>query len=254
MNPRPHALWLTVSPALKKFDRRLLGELGRYTSICRWEYLQSVDEPCCLETPVRLLHDYVSACDQPVHLLGHGLSGIIGLIYARQFPQRVRSLTLLSVNAVPTVNWHAHYYALRQLLPCSRDIVIAQMARLLFGPRSYDITRALVNVLKEDLDDGLALHSLVSQSKVLTGTVESPLLVCCGRQDGVLSYPAHARWQPYLKPHDMLWQCAEGHHFFHFDYPKQVAQAITHYWRSLPALSADCLALTQSFYDSQRKS
>ncbi|MEO1591736.1 MAG: alpha/beta hydrolase [Cyanobacteria bacterium J06632_22] len=227
------ALWLTVSPALKKFDQRLLCELNRRRPILRWEYRQTADEPCCLETPVSLLQDYLKAYDRPVHLLGHGLSGVVGLAYVQRFPQRVKSLTLLSVNATPAVNWHAQYYALRQLLPCSRDIVVAQMARLLFGPRSYDLTRVLVELLKQDLDTGLALHSLASHNTFDPAGIEPPLLVCYGGQDDILNRPMHECWQPYLKSSDALWQCSSGRHFFHFEQPKAVAQAIQHYWRQL---------------------
>lgn len=231
MTPYSDALWLTASPALKKFDQRLLCQLNRFVSIRRWEYHQTVDEPCCLETPVNLLHDYMKTCDRPLHILGHGLSGIIGLAYAQRFPHRVRSLTLLSVDAIPTINWHAHYYALRQLLPCSRDIVLAQMAKLLFGPRSYELTKILVDVLKRDLDTGLALHSLVSHHDLSPMVIQPPVLVCYGGHDDVLSQPIHERWQPYLKPTDALWQCVDGRHFFHFDHPKAVVKAIRQYWQ-----------------------
>ncbi|MEO0539472.1 MAG: alpha/beta hydrolase [Cyanobacteria bacterium P01_A01_bin.105] len=227
----PDALWLTASPALKKFDQRLLCQLNRYTAIQRWEYHQTADEPCCLETPVTLLHDYLKSCSAPVHLLGHGLSGIVGLMYARRFPQRVKSLTLLSVNATPALNWQAHYYALRQLLPCSRDIVLAQMVKLLFGPQGYDLTKVLVEVLKQDLDTGLSLHSLMSRSNVPSGPIDPPLLVCYGSYDNVLAQPLHERWQPYLKSTDRLWQCVGGRHFFHFDQPKALTQAIRHHWQ-----------------------
>lgn len=246
MTQFPDALWLTVSPHLKKFDQRLLCQLNRYVKIRRWEYHQSADEPCCLETPIRLLHDYIKVGDRPLHLLGHGLSGIIGLIYARQFPHRVRSLTLLSVNATPTTNWHAHYYALRQLLPCSRDIVVAQMAQLLFGPRGYDITKALVEILKQDLDTGLALHSLASRSDIAPGPIEPSLLICYGSHDGILNLPMHERWQPHLKAGDQLWQCTEGRHFFHFDQPKSTAQAIRQYWQQLSDTVSATASVTSS--------
>ena len=205
--PYPEALWLTVSPALKKFDQRLLCQLSRQLLIRRWEYHQTADEPCCLETPVSLLHDYLKTSDRPIHLLGHGLSGIVGLLYAQRFPHRVRSLTLLSVNANPAINWHAHYYALRQLLPCSRSLVLAQMAKALFGPRPYDLTKILVDALGQDLDTGLALHSLVSHQDIAATAIEPPLLVCYGSQDDILNPPLHEHWQHHLKPTDALWQC-----------------------------------------------
>ncbi|MEM8804898.1 MAG: alpha/beta hydrolase [Cyanobacteria bacterium P01_G01_bin.38] len=237
-----NALWLTVSPHLKKFDQRLLCQLARYTAIRRWEYHQTSDEPCCLDTPVKMLHDYVRRCDRAehasltaapkLHLLGHGLSGVIGLIYARRFPHRVKSLTLLSVGASPAANWHSQYYGLRQMLPCSRDIILAQMVRLLFGPQGHRLTLALMQVLERDLDTGLSLHSLAGRTEIAAGGIAPPLLICFGEQDGIVGGSMQDQWQPFLKPEDRLWHCPQGHHFFHFDHPKRVANAIRDYWHS----------------------
>ena len=110
------ALWLSVSPSLKRLDQPLLNELSQQVPIAQWEYSQTLDEPCCLATTITLLHDYLEQCDRPIHLLGHSVSGLIGLLYARQYPQRVKSLTLLSVASYPAVNWQVHYYILRQHL------------------------------------------------------------------------------------------------------------------------------------------
>ncbi|MEO1354075.1 MAG: alpha/beta hydrolase [Cyanobacteria bacterium J06635_15] len=232
------ALWLTVSPHLKKFDQRLLCQLAKYGVIRRWEYHQTPDEPCCLETPVKMLHDYVRRCDSDsaegrtqLHLLGHGLSGVIGLIYARRFPHRVKSLSLLSVGASPAANWHSQYYGLRQTLPCSRNVILAQMVRILFGPQGHTINRALIQVLERDLDTGLALHSLVDRTEIAAGGIVPPLMVCFGEQDGIIDGSLQARWQSWLKPGDRLWSCPQGHHFFHFDHPKQVATQIRDHWR-----------------------
>ena len=251
MTQKSSALWLTVSPHLKKFDQRLLCQLAKYTTVRRWEYYQTPDEPCCLETPVNALHDYFRRCDRTdapphqLHLLGHGLSGVIGLIYARRFPHRVKSLTLLSVGASPAINWHSQYYALRQLLPCSRDLVLAQMVRLLFAKQGRSLTQPLMQVLERDLDTGLALHSLVQRTEIAAGGIEPPLFLCMGEQDGIIDDLARERWQPYLKPSDRLWQCPQGNHFFHFDYPKPVVSAIRDYWHSLPTTVQHPLNLIQ---------
>lgn len=236
MSQLPSALWLTVSPHLKKFDQRLLSNLSKRISIARWEYLQTVDEPCCLEVVIDLLHGYLQEVHghEQVHLIGHGLSGIVGWLYAQRYPQHVRSLTLLSVGANPGVNWHAHYYALRQLLPCSRGIVLAQMVRMLFGVRSCDITRALVQVLAQDLDAGLALHSLVDCQAIQSAKIQPPLLVCQGDHDAVVS--SAVRWQPLLKSGDRVWTCPNGHHFFHFDHPRLAATTLLDYWQRVEQL------------------
>lgn len=231
MSQLPSTLWLTVSPHLKRFDQRLLCHLSKRVSIARWEYIQSVDEPCCLDVAVDLLNDYLTRCDHPngVHLVGHGLSGVVGWLYAQRHPEQVKSLTLLSVGVNPAVNWHAHYYALRQLLPCSREIVLAQMVRMLFGGRGCDITRALVQILANDLDSGLALHSLVTCQEIKAAQVQPPLLICQGGHDAVID--SAERWQRLLKPDDYLWTCPKGYHFFHFDQPRLVATTLLNHWR-----------------------
>lgn len=238
MSHLPSALWLTVSPNLKRFDQRLLCRLSKRVSIARWEYIQTVDEPCCLEVVIDLLHEYLyknlTETNKPVDMIGHGLSGIVGWLYAQRYPEHVRSLTLLSVGANPAVNWHAHYYALRQLLPCSREIILAQMARMLFGPRSCDITRVLVQMLAQDLDLGLALHSLVNCQEIEPAQIKPPLMVCQGAHDAVVN--SAERWQPLLKPSDRIWTCPQGHHFFHFDQPRLVETAILNYWQQIDRL------------------
>ena len=239
MSYLPSALWLTVSPNLKRFDQRLLCRLSKRVSIARWEYIQTIDEPCSLEIALSLLHEYLDAKftreNRRVDLVGHGLSGIVGWLYAQRHPEHIRSLTLLSVGAKPAVNWHAHYYALRQLLPCGRDMVLAQMARMLFGPRSCDITRVLVQMLEQDLDAGLALHSLVECQEIESTKIQPPLLVCRGAYDAVVD--TAERWQPLLKPDDRVWTCPQGHHFFHFDQPRLVETAILNHWQQVERLN-----------------
>ncbi len=205
----------------------------------RWEYLQTEDEACSLEVAIGLLYEYLQGhfghTQKPVHLIGHGLSGIVGWLYAQRYPEHVRSLTLLSVGAKPAVNWHAHYYALRQLLPCSREIVLAQMVRMLFGPRSHDITRLLVQILAQDLDKGLALHSFTDNQKITAAQIQAPLLVCRGEHDVVVD--SADQWQPWFKAGDRVWSCPKGNHFFHFNEPRQVETVILKHWQQVDQLS-----------------
>lgn len=237
MNPNPNLLWLSVSPYLKCFDRRLLLQLAKVAPIRQWEYSQTVDEPCSMDAVVAALHDYVSDRatlerqsgnpDYKVHLLGHGVSGAIALLYARRHPEHVASLTLLSVNAMPAVNWQAHYYALRQLLPCSREMVLAQISRTLFGEQPLRFCKALAHLLAKDLDSNLTFHSLAHHAKVPSGSTEVPLLVCNGAQDAIICGQKQSLWQDVMKSGDRLWQCPKGNHFFHFHQAEATARVIT---------------------------
>jgi pimeloyl-ACP methyl ester carboxylesterase len=108
----PNVIWLNTSPSLRWVDQPLLRHLVRCRPILRWEYTQSQDEASSLDTAVDLLHKYVLSRPAEtedttrVHLAGHGISGVVGLLYARRFPKYVRSLTLLSVAAQPAATWH----------------------------------------------------------------------------------------------------------------------------------------------------
>lgn len=245
MNHDLNLLWLSVSPYLKCFDRRLLSRLVKIAPVRQWEYSQTVDEPCCVDAVIAALHEYV--CDRAtlerqsdnpdykVHLLGHGVSGVVALLYARQHPERVASLTLLSVSAAPAVNWQAHYYALRQRLPCSREMVLAQMSRNLFGNQPVRFSKALAQLLEKDLDSNLTFHSLAHHTEIPAGSSEIPLLVCNGAHDSIVCSQKQPFWHDAMKPGDRLWQCPEGNHFFHFHHAEAVAGAIAEHISNISA-------------------
>jgi surfactin synthase thioesterase subunit len=272
----PNVLWLSVSPHLKGFDQRLLGQLVKTATVRRWDYCQTADEPCCTDDVIDSLHEYLSerasleksweeknweetsweaeTAMPQVHLLGHGLSGVIGLLYARRYPQYVASLTLLSVGSLPAVNWQAYYYALRQHLPCSRERVLAQMTQLLFGEQPCRFSRALAELLTRDLDNSLTLHSLAHHTHIEPSRVEVPLLICNGAADAIMQSQKEPCWDKWMHlrngadqsdqadhPHRSpqspqsfdLWHCPQGNHFFHFHHPQSVAAKITSYWHQL---------------------
>ena len=112
MSHLPSALWLNVSPSLKRFDQRLLCYLAQQVSINRWEYVQTEDVPCSLEVAIRLVYEYLQQyfvhSQKRINLIAHCLSGSVGWLYAHRFPESVRWLMLLSVAPSPAVTWHAH--------------------------------------------------------------------------------------------------------------------------------------------------
>ncbi|NMF86287.1 alpha/beta hydrolase [Nodosilinea sp. P-1105] len=237
-NP-PDTLWLCLNPSLRPFDQLLCRQLNRQTELRCWGYYQTPDEPCCIETALGLLHQYMRLQGRPMHLLGHGLSGALGLLYARLHPHWVTSLTLLSVGGNPAVGWHAHYYALRDLLPCDRKAILMQMARMLFGPQVLGQTLAQAKLLAQVLDTELTPHSIGHHNQFSPGGVIPPLLVCRGEHDTIVDPNAQAQWQPWLKPGDSLWSCPEGRHFFHYDHPQPVSQIILEFWQGVSSASSD---------------
>ncbi len=231
MTQLPNALWLNVSPALQGFDRPLLKDLSQYTSIAQWEYAQTPDEPNSLETALVVLHDYLKHRNHPIHLLGHSTGGLLGLLYARQHPERVRSLTLLSVGVNPAVDWQAHYYTQRRLLPCNQHIILRQMVYSLMGCPPKDTAEELIKLLEQDLYQSLSPHSLVRSKSLLPIAVEVPLLVCGSVDDTVIDPHQLRGWQQHLHhPTSRLWVCSGGRYFFHYFYSQQVSDQIVQFW------------------------
>jgi pimeloyl-ACP methyl ester carboxylesterase len=229
----PNALWVNVSPALKIFNRRLLSQLSHYEIIACWEYSQTLDEPISLEIAIELLHDYLQSCSQSLHLIGHSTGGLLALLYARRYPERVRSLTLLSVGAHPAIDWQAHFYVLLQLLPCSREMILTQMVGNLFGRQSQTEVRRLIQVLKNDLRDSLSPHTLWERVSLPPGDASVPMLVCGSQNDVIVDPQLFQSWKTWLKEGDRLWQCPEGRHFFHYFQPKLVSEQVIKFWMSV---------------------
>ncbi|AFZ45558.1 alpha/beta hydrolase fold protein [Halothece sp. PCC 7418] len=228
------ALWISVSPTLKRFHRPLQTYLSRQLIVQEWAYQQEEDEPCTLDIPVTLLHDYLKCSTQPVHLVGHSTGGVVAFLYALHYPERVKSLTLLGVGVNPLIDWHAHYYTYRQLLSaCSQNIVLAQMVRALFGSQDQNRTKGFVKLLAGDLQTTPSPHSLMSRSRLQAQTVSSPLFVCGSQDDVIVDPNALHGWKNYFKPEDRSWECASGHHFFHYYHPQPVGNAILNFWESL---------------------
>lgn len=233
MSISPHVLWLSVSPSLKRFDRPLIRVLAQHTVLAHWEYLATPDEPCSLDLALEVLHNYLHGCDRPPHVVGHGLSGWLGLEYARRYPEQVASLTLLGVGVYPAVDWQAHYYAQRRLLPCSQWMLLTQMVRNLFGPAVRPIVKELVDALAQDLETSPSPHSLLYRHCVPPGGSPVPLLVCGSANDVVADPHQLQGWQPWLKPGDRLWMFPSGYHFFHYFFPHEVQWQVLRFWRSL---------------------
>ncbi len=226
------ALWLNVSPALQRLDGKLLKCLARHYNLSHWSYRQTCDEPSSLEIALTLLQDYLKVKNRPIHLFGHGIGGLLGLLYARRFPGRVKSLTLISVGVNPMVDWQAHYYTRLEKLPCSRYQVLTQMAYSLFGYQAKPLIHGWINLLEADLASSPSPHSLLRRVSLFPGKVPVPLMVCGGQDDAIVDPTQIYGWRPWLKPEDRLWICRHGRYFFHHDFPQQVASQILSFWET----------------------
>ena len=229
----PDVLWLNVSPALKRFNSRLAVKISQKTRIGQWEYSQTLDEPNSFTIALALLDQYLQSCDHPIHLIGHGASGLLGLLYARQHPENVKSLTLLSVGVAPAINWETYYYEQIYHLKCCRSMLMTQIAYDLLDCRSYHHIQAMVKVLEQDLLTSLSLHTLLKQVSIPSGGVTVPLFIGCGGNDPVISPNLFYGWQNWLKEGDRHWLCHQGKHFFHNDHPDLLMEQIEDFWISL---------------------
>lgn len=227
------AVWLNVSPALQDFNQPCLNFLSKYASMSQYKYYLGQDEPISFDPALVWLHNYLKNCDYPVHLIGHGISGLLGLLYARQYPKMVRSLTLISVGFHPAVDWQAHYYVQRQLLTCSREKLLKQTVYNLFGYQCFSITQKLMRILEQDLNSSLSPHTLYKRVAFSPGGVSMPILVCQGENDLVIDDNLWQGWEQFFKPCDRLWKCPKGRYFCHYSHPKPVSNTIVNFWDSL---------------------
>lgn len=224
-------LWLSASPSLRNFDWPLLRYLSKHVKIAQWEYIQTSDEASSIDQAVMLLYDYLIQCDTPLHLAGHGISGVLALMFARKYPRLVSSLCLLAVGAQPAETWHAHYYIQRQLLPLSREQILANNVRSLFGNQPRSTVKKIITALDRDLSECPSMHSLYRVSNLPQARVKMPLMVCGCKTDPIVAPPSLYEWMNYLKRDDTLWECPSGHHFFHYFHPQEVGNQIFSFWQ-----------------------
>ncbi|MBH8553276.1 alpha/beta fold hydrolase [Nostocaceae cyanobacterium CENA357] len=224
-------IWISSSRVLQRFDRPLLQYISRYMNVTQWEYRQDKDEGSSIDEAVALLNEFLVQSSHPVHLAGHGAGGAIALSYARCYPEKVRSLTLLAVASQPANTWHVHYYLQRQLFTISREQVLASSVRHLFGEQPRHTTKKLISVLDRDLEQSPLLHSLFKLVDLPKGGVSMPMLVCGSKNDSIVHPPALQEWLNLFKPEDNLWECPKGHHFFHYFYPQKVGETMLDFWQ-----------------------
>jgi pimeloyl-ACP methyl ester carboxylesterase len=226
-----NALWVSHSPSLKKINLPLLNQLSRYTKLSNWEYFQSLDEAGDFDRAVALLSEHLDSCSDKIHLIGHGLSGTIALFYTRMRPEKVASLTLLSVGHQPAITWHAHYYQQLQLLPCNRQRVLENMARNLFGYRVNTCLQKFVELLEKDLLESPLGHSLFNLVNLPVGGVRVPLFVGGCTTDFAIGRTELSGWRKELKYGDLYWECDDGGHFFHYFHPGCVSHQVSRFWQ-----------------------
>jgi pimeloyl-ACP methyl ester carboxylesterase len=236
-------LWVSTNPSLQCFHRRLLSLLNREFPMTCWDYSQTPDEPSNLDAAMHLLHQYVSASSQPLHLVGHGQGGVLALSYARRYPRQVASVVLLSVAAQPVITWQTYYYEQLHHLACNRQQVLKVVASRISKLPCPHYIYHLAERLDRDLLESPAANSLLQRDGLLQqGEIAPPLLVCGAGDDPVMAGNIFGDWSHYLKLGDRLWTQPEGGHFFHYQYAEAIGQKVSNFWRSLPEYAIPCLS------------
>lgn len=239
-------LWINASPSLKYFHRRLLNNLSKVVEIELWEYYQTPDEGSSIDSAIKLLHKYLATANCPVHLIGHGIGGIVALGYARKYSGQVASLTLLSVAVQPAIDWHSHYYTQLKSLPSSRECILRSIATSLFPDTCASHIHGLAERLDRDLVEAPSNHSLFRLDILAEGSVNMPLMICGSQDDPVVSSLALSSWHSYLKQEDKLWHSATGGHFFHHFHAELTSHQIQQFWRKLkPEMFSSKFACTE---------
>ena len=226
-------LWVSASPSLKYFHRRLLKHLSKVVEIEVWEYHQTLDEGSSIDGAIDLLHEYLVGLEAPVHLIGHGIGGAIALGYARIYPERVASLTLLSVGVQPAIDWHSYYYTQLRSSSQLRERVLKSIAANLFPDFYPSYVCDLIARFSRDLIESPSNHSLFRLDIQAEGGVEMPLMLCNSQDDPVITPPDVAGWTNYLKSTDVSWHSPTGGHFFHHFHHQLVSHQIQNFWQRL---------------------
>jgi len=235
--PASAPVWINANPSFKYFDGRIVRYLSQQVPIAYWEYHQKLDEASSLKIALTLLHDYIKTKSQAIDLIGHGTGGLLGLLYARQYPHRVKSLTLLGVGCNPSSDWQAQYYQMRQLLPCSQEMTLGRIVRMMFGHQSRNNAVNLTKILQRDLATAPTSHSLYQLEQVEAGGVSMPMLVCGSENDGIINHSSLEGWRDYLKHGDELWINSLGHHFVHYFFPELTGKQIIKFWQRVKTQS-----------------
>ncbi|NJK34510.1 MAG: alpha/beta hydrolase [Oscillatoriales cyanobacterium SM2_2_1] len=230
----PNAVFLTAHPSGDRLDLPLIRYLCRDYGISQWSYFHaSEDSECSIDEAMTYLSEYLETLAKPVHLIGHGTGGMLAAVYAQQRPDRVRSLTLLSVATNMAHSWIGLYYQHFWRRPCCRAAAMMQIAEALCDSGDREGTRRFAALLHRDLRLGFSVHSPMGLASYPAAQVTVPLLVCGSADDVVVPPHALRQWERLFKKGDRLHLVSRGRHFFHFQSPTEVGEVIQDFWRKL---------------------
>ena len=233
--PQDRVLWIDLQPTLYCLNKRVAQLLSRSFAVQRWSFQHDLDESCSVATVHELLRQTLVASLEPMHLVGHGISGTIACLFAEKYPSLVKSLTLLSVDTLSANHWSSHYLDMRSQLPSSRQAILNHLSSLLFSNHNPRALEVLPCLLAKCLDTEFIQGSIVNQEYISNlRAPKVPLIVLNGESDFVVQVNSRARWSKTLKFGDRFVCMKKGRHFFQFDQSQHVAQLITAFIQMVP--------------------
>ena len=233
--PQDKVLWIDLQPTLHCLNKRVAQLLSRSFAVQRWSFQHDLDESCSVATVHDLLRETLLGAAEPMHLVGHGISGTIACLFAEKYPCLVKSLTLLSVDTLSTNHWSSHYLDMRSQLPTSRQAILSHLSSLLFSTNNARAAEILPCLLAKCLDTEFIQGSIVNkQATNNLHAPEVPTFVLNGGSDFVVDANAHDRWSETLKSGDRYVCMSKGRHFFQLDHAQQVADLIISFIQMVP--------------------
>ena len=78
-------LWIDLQPSLYCLFKRTAQTLSQNFKVKRWSLEHDLDESCDVEVVHSLMRHTIENASNPVHLVGHGISGTIAYLFACRF-------------------------------------------------------------------------------------------------------------------------------------------------------------------------
>ena len=208
-------LWIDLQPSLYCLFKRTAQSLGQHFEVKRWSFEHDLDESCDVDIVHLLLRKTIANSSNPVHLIGHGISGTIAYLYAQKYPTNISSVSVLSVDTHSMNQWTSHYQNMRIQLPCSRFHILSHLSSLLVDRDSERIRDIVTRLLARCLDNDFVYGSIIKSQRIENiKKANVPILVINGEKDFVVDEQSSNRWKHYLKPGDCYRKIINGRHFF----------------------------------------
>ena len=228
-------LWIDLQPTLHCLNKRVTQLLSVSFVVKRWSFQHDPDESCTVDTVLDLLRTSLEETTDPVHLVGHGISGTVACLFAEKYPTLVKSLTMLSVDTHSANHWSSHYLVMRNQFSYSRKFILNRLSSLLFPHSSVRAKDAYPCLLAKCLDTEFIQGSVVNCPNIKDLNAPSiPTLVINGESDFVVGNNSRGRWSETLKSGDRYLCMEKGCHFFQFNQAQQVARAIISFIQMVP--------------------